>query len=43
VITAAEVAIVEHAEELRTDAIQVDSFTEEEYKSTALGGGWGQA
>lgn len=43
VITAAEVAIVEHAEELRTDVIQVDSFTEEEYKSTALGGGWGQA
>lgn len=41
IITAAEVEIVRHAEELRNDAIQVDSFSEEEYHSTALGGGWG--
>ena len=40
IITAAEVVLVEHAEALRNETIQVDSFTEEEYLSTALGGGW---
>ncbi|MHC4824063.1 MAG: acyl-CoA dehydrogenase [Planctomycetota bacterium] len=40
IITAGEVALVAHAEELREDAIQVDSFTEEEYLATAYGGGW---
>lgn len=41
IITGEEVALVAHAEELREDAIQVDSFTEEEYLSTAHEGGWG--
>ncbi len=41
IITAAEIEVVRNAEELRNDAIQVDSFSEEEYHSTALGGGWG--
>lgn len=40
VITTEDVAIVQRAEELREDAIQVDSFSEEEYLATALGGGW---
>ncbi|MGB0953708.1 MAG: acyl-CoA dehydrogenase [Planctomycetota bacterium] len=40
VITSEDVAIVQRAEELRDDAIQVDSFSEEEYLATALGGGW---
>ncbi|MDP7062038.1 MAG: DUF1974 domain-containing protein, partial [Planctomycetota bacterium] len=42
IITAAEIEIVRNAEELRNDAIQVDSFSEEEYRSTAAGGGWGE-
>lgn len=40
IISAEDVATVHRAEELRDDAIQVDSFSEEEYLATALGGGW---
>ena len=39
-ITTEDVATVHRAEELREDAIQVDSFSEEEYLATALDGGW---
>ncbi len=41
VIDEADVALVKRAEELREDAIQVDSFSQEEYLATALDGGWG--
>lgn len=36
VITSEEVAQINHAEELRNDAIQVDSFDEDEYLATAV-------
>ena len=38
-----EAALVEEAEALRDDAIQVDAFDEDEYRQTALDGGWGVA
>jgi hypothetical protein len=40
IINENDVAIVTRAEELRTDAITVDSFSESEYLATALDGGW---
>ncbi len=40
IINENDVAIVCKAEELRTDAITVDSFSESEYLATALDGGW---
>jgi acyl-CoA dehydrogenase len=43
IISAEDVALVEKAEALRNDAIQVDSFSEEEYRRTAADGGWGAA
>lgn len=43
ILTEEDVATVQRAEELREDAIQVDSFSEEEYLATALDGGWDMA
>jgi len=40
VISSEEIEVVNRAEELRDDAIQVDSFSDEEYRATALDGGW---
>jgi acyl-CoA dehydrogenase len=40
IINENDVAIARKAEELRTDAITVDSFSESEYLATALDGGW---
>ncbi|MDP6963760.1 MAG: DUF1974 domain-containing protein, partial [Planctomycetota bacterium] len=40
VINENDFEIVRKAEELRTDAITVDSFSESEYLATALDGGW---
>lgn len=40
IINENDIVIVRQAEELRTDAITVDSFSESEYLATALDGGW---
>ncbi|MGB0685229.1 MAG: acyl-CoA dehydrogenase [Planctomycetota bacterium] len=42
IITDLEVETLARAEELRTDAIAVDAFTLEEYRKTALDGGWSE-